>query len=95
MEGNHLKTISKTDEELRVGNYMVLFGGKDAEGDYFTPEKEFESDYTKTGYTNPLANLHPCFNGIFFLTVRIEMPTALLEHKRVYYIKNLLPFMTM
>jgi HK97 family phage major capsid protein len=27
--GNQLKAISKTDDELRVGNYIVLFGGRD------------------------------------------------------------------
>ena len=46
---NNLKTISKTDDELRVGNYMVLFGGKDLIGETFTPETDFESAYTKTG----------------------------------------------
>ena len=46
---NHLKTISKTDDELRVGNYMVLFGGKDLVGETFTEDTEFESSYTKTG----------------------------------------------
>ena len=29
---NALKTISKTDDELVVGNYIVLFGGRDLEG---------------------------------------------------------------
>jgi HK97 family phage major capsid protein len=28
-EGNALKAISSTDDELRVGNYIVLFGGRD------------------------------------------------------------------
>ena len=46
---NHLKTISKTDDELRVGNYMVLFGGKDLVGETFTEDTDFESSYTKTG----------------------------------------------
>ena len=44
-----LKTISKTDDELRVGNYMALFGGGDLEGEHFTPETDFESAYTKHG----------------------------------------------
>ena len=47
--GNELKTLHKTDEEVRVGNYMVLFGGKDLTGEYFTEKTDFESDYTKTG----------------------------------------------
>jgi len=45
---NHLKAISRTDDELRVANYMVLWGGKDLEGEKFVPETEFESRYTKT-----------------------------------------------
>lgn len=59
---NSMKTLSSTADELRVGNYLVLFGGRDLEGvgsqtvnadgsrgEYFTPETQFESDYTKTG----------------------------------------------
>jgi len=58
---NSLKAISKTDDELRVANYIALFGGRDATGvvhganadgslgEYFTAETEFDSDYTKTG----------------------------------------------
>ncbi len=44
-----LKTISKTATELRVGNYIALFGGKDLEGEHFTKSTDFESSYTKTG----------------------------------------------
>jgi hypothetical protein len=60
---NALKTISRTDDELVVGNYIVLFGGRDLEGhgsesvnadgskgEYFTADTELESSYTKTGY---------------------------------------------
>ena len=46
---NNLKAISKTDDELRVGNYIALFGGKDLEGEHFTKSTNFESAYTKTG----------------------------------------------
>ena len=62
MTDNTLKAISATDDELRVGNYIVLFGGRDLEGiasptvnpdgskgEYFTPETELESPYTKAG----------------------------------------------
>lgn len=58
-DSNALKAISRTDEELRVGNYMVLFGGRDLEGtlsprlnkngtrgEYFTKSTVFESPYT-------------------------------------------------
>ena len=48
-DNNHLKVISKTDDELRVGNYMCLYGGKDLEGEHFTDKTEYESSYTKTG----------------------------------------------
>ena len=60
--GNALKAVSRTDTELRVANYMVLFGGRDLEGiaskrknadgsagEYFTKTTSFESDYTQTG----------------------------------------------
>lgn len=59
---NCLKAISQTDDELRVANYIVLFGGRDLEGiasshvntdgskgEYFTPDTDFESQFTKTG----------------------------------------------
>ena len=46
---NTLKAISKTDDELRVGNYIALFGGKDLDGEHFTSDTDFESSYTKTG----------------------------------------------
>ena len=59
---NAFKAISKTDDELVVENYIVLFGGRDLEGvgskrvnpdgskgEFFTKNTDFESDYTKTG----------------------------------------------
>jgi len=46
---NHLKAISKTDTELRVGNYMVLFGGRDLVGEFFTKDTVFKSGYTDLG----------------------------------------------
>lgn len=46
---NHLKTLSKTDTELVIGNYIVLFGGKDLAGEYFTKSTRFESGYTDSG----------------------------------------------
>lgn len=49
MDNNALKAVSKTDNELRVSNYMVLFGGKDLTKEHFTKTTDFESDYTKTG----------------------------------------------
>ena len=48
-EGKVIKAISKTEDELRVGNYMALFGGKDLEGEHFTKSTNFESTYTKQG----------------------------------------------
>ena len=49
MPENALKAIRKDENELRVGNYMVLFGGRDLEGEYFTSNTEFESAYTRSG----------------------------------------------
>ena len=59
---NALKAISSTDDELRVGNYIVLFGGRDLEGvasdnknadgslgEFFTADTQLESRYTKAG----------------------------------------------
>lgn len=46
---NSLKAISKTDTELRVGNYLVLFGGRDLVGEFFTKNTHFESNYTDLG----------------------------------------------
>jgi HK97 family phage major capsid protein len=58
---NCLKAISSTPDELRVANYIVLFGGRDlsgefwknqdgSKGEYFTPQTTLESNYTKTGF---------------------------------------------
>jgi hypothetical protein len=46
---NELKAISQTDTELRVGNYMVLFGGRDLTGEFFTKSTDFRSNYTDLG----------------------------------------------
>lgn len=58
---NPVKSISRTDDELRVANYIVVFGGRDltgiaghknadgSSGEYFTKNTKFESPYTKTG----------------------------------------------
>lgn len=46
---NHLKAISESADELRVGNYMVLFGGKDLVGEFFTKSTNFKSNYTDLG----------------------------------------------
>ena len=46
---NALKALSQTDTELRVGNYMVLFGGRDLTGEFFTKGTDFQSPYTDLG----------------------------------------------
>lgn len=46
---NNLKTLSKSPNELIVGNYMVLFGGKDLAGEFFTKSTNFDSNYTDIG----------------------------------------------
>ena len=58
--GNFLKSISKTPAEMRVANYIVLFGGRDLEGvasesknadgtrgEFFSDTVQVESPYTK------------------------------------------------
>lgn len=62
VHGNALKAVSRTPDELRVANYMVLFGGRDLEGiasprknrdgsagEFFTKATDFSSAYTQTG----------------------------------------------
>jgi hypothetical protein len=46
---NNLKAISKTDTEFRVGNYIILFGGEDLSGEFFTKNTEIKSAYTDLG----------------------------------------------
>ncbi|MHB0922636.1 MAG: phage major capsid protein [Bellilinea sp.] len=58
---NALKALSKTETDLRVGNYIILFNSRDLEflrkgknadgtlGEYFDPNVEVESDFTKKG----------------------------------------------
>lgn len=60
---NALKAISRTNTELRVGNYIVLFGGRDLEGiatknrnrdgsrgEYFSKSTRLDSPYTSVGH---------------------------------------------
>jgi len=59
LESNALKAISIEGDEMRVGNYIALFGTRDLSGilgisphrggEYFTTQTVFESDYTKAG----------------------------------------------
>lgn len=46
---NNLKAISQTDNELRVANYIILFGGEDLSGEFFTKDTEVKSAYTDLG----------------------------------------------
>ena len=46
---NELKAVSHTDNELRVGNHIVLFGGRDLTGEFFTKNTNFNSNYTDIG----------------------------------------------
>jgi len=46
---NPLKTIAKSENEIRVGNYLVLFGGRDLAGEFFTKNTRFDSNYTDLG----------------------------------------------
>lgn len=46
---NALKAIDRTDDTLTVGNYIILYGGRDLEGEYFTANTALESRFTKAG----------------------------------------------
>ena len=46
---NAIKMVSESADEYRVANYIVLFGGRDASGEYFTEKTLVESSYTKSG----------------------------------------------
>lgn len=46
---NELKAVSQTADELRVANYIILFGGRDLTGEFFTAGTQIESAYTKSG----------------------------------------------
>lgn len=46
---NNLKALSTTDNEMIVGNYIILFGGRDLAGEYFTKNTKIESPYTDIG----------------------------------------------
>ncbi len=46
---NALKAVASTAEELRVSNYIVLFGGKDLTNEFFTEKTAFDSSFTDTG----------------------------------------------
>lgn len=46
---NTLKAISRIGDELVVQNYMVLFGGRDLTGEFFTRDTDFKSNYTESG----------------------------------------------
>jgi hypothetical protein len=60
---NALKAIKRTEDTITVGNYIVLFGGRDLEGvgsarinpdgslgEYFTKSTDLSSPITRTGY---------------------------------------------
>jgi HK97 family phage major capsid protein len=61
MSENAFKALSKTDTELRIANYIVLFNSRDLEfvkrgknadgsmGEYFTPAVDVDSPATKAG----------------------------------------------
>lgn len=49
MADNSLKALSKSTNDITVGNYIVLFGGRDLVGEYFTKSTKLESPYTDIG----------------------------------------------
>jgi len=49
---NPLKTIKRDDEQLIVGNYIIMFGDaqtKDFDGEFFTPQTDVTSPHTQIG----------------------------------------------
>lgn len=46
---NYLKVKETTEDEVRLEGYVAIWGGRDLHNEYFTPDTEFESDYTRTG----------------------------------------------
>lgn len=48
VKSNAFKSIAKSDDELRIGNYIVLFGGLDLTGEQFAKNVDLESSYTKS-----------------------------------------------
>lgn len=46
---NNLKALSKSDNDLIVANHIILFGGQDLSGEFFTKNTEVKSTYTDLG----------------------------------------------
>jgi len=49
MTDNTLKALSTSTNDLTVGNYIVLFGGRDLSGEFFTKSTKFDSNFTDLG----------------------------------------------
>ena len=101
---NALKAISQTDDELRVGNYITLWGDEQhrdlegfgsrninadgTKGQYFTPNTQFESSYTKSGaiYVDWEHSLDPDDMGIDEdeLLGHVDWKTAKIDEKGLF-----------
>lgn len=95
---NALKALSMTDDELRVGNYIVLFGGRDLEfvrmgpnpdkslGTRFATDVELDSPYTQAGKL-PIGWEHdsdPEGVGLKGALGFVDWPTARRDEKGVF-----------
>ena len=85
---NHLKTIDKTPKELRVANYIILFGGSDLAGERFTKNTQIESPFTESGvlYVDFEHGLDPDDMGITSDDVLgyVDWKTARIDDKGVF-----------
>ena len=85
---NHLKTVNQTEKELRVANYIILFGGTDLTGEHFTKSTEIESAFTETGvlYVDFEHGLDPDEMGITSDDVLgyVDWKTARIDDKGVF-----------
>ncbi len=84
---NNLKIHSLNDDELRVENYMILFGGEDLAGEFFTKNTKFESTYTdlgvlyvdfEHGFDSKSRNIHDSVMGV------VDWKTAKVDDKGVF-----------
>ncbi len=84
---NNLKIHSQNDNELRVENYMILFGGEDLAGEFFTKSTIFDSSYTdlgvlyvdfEHGFNGETRNIHDSVMGV------VDWKTAKIDEKGLF-----------
>lgn len=84
---NNLKIHSINDSELRVENYMILFGGEDLAGEFFTKNTRFDSTYTdlgvlyvdfEHGFDSKNRNIHDSVMGV------VDWKSAKIDEKGIF-----------